>query len=92
MGKNDAAGMECVHTWSMTAAERATMKQWVDAWQRAAPELERVRAADIRAADTVSSIAAFRGLAVAMVQTHPPAANSGLVEQQRWFRLLAQGA
>jgi len=52
--------------------------------------LESVRRENTRAAETVSSIAAFRGMALAKVKTHPPALTSGLVEQQRLFRLLAE--
>jgi hypothetical protein len=75
----------------MTSSQRANIQRSVDAWRRAAPVLESVRRADIRSADTVSSIAAFRGAALVKAKTHPPAATSGLVEQQRWFRRLAEG-
>ncbi len=76
----------------MTELEKADTKRWVEAWQRAAPELRRVREEDIRATETVSAIASFRGLASAAARKQPPPERSGLVEQQRWFRLLAQKA
>jgi len=72
----------------MTELQRADIQRSVDAWKRAAPVLDSVRREDIRAAETVSSIAAFRGTALAKAKTHPPALTSGLVEQQRWFRRL----
>jgi hypothetical protein len=75
----------------MTDLQRAGIQRSVEAWKRAAPVLESVRRADIRAAKTISSIAAFRGTALAKTKTHPPALTSGLVEQQRWFRRLTEG-
>jgi len=72
----------------MTDLQRASIQRSIEAWKRASPVLDRIRREDIRASDTVSSIAAFRGTALAKVKTHPPALTSGLVEQQRWFRLL----
>jgi len=74
----------------VTESERADIQRSVDAWKRATPMLESVRRENTRAAETVSSIAAFRGMALAKVKTHPPALTSGLVEQQRLFRLLAE--
>ena len=73
----------------MTDLERTAILRSIDAWKRASPVLERVREEDIRAADTVSSIAAFRGFVLAKVKTHPPLPTSGLIEQQQIFRLLA---
>jgi len=75
----------------MTELQRADIRRSVEAWKRAAPVLDSIRREDIRAAKTVSSIAAFRGTALAKAKTHPPALTSGLVEQQRWFRRLAGG-
>ena len=40
----------------MTETERELTKRWVDTWAKAAPELQKVRDADIRAADTASMI------------------------------------
>lgn len=74
----------------MTDAERTAVKNSMEAWRRAAPVLARVREEDIRAARTISAIAAFRGMALAKVRTHPPASTSGLVEQQRLFARLAR--
>lgn len=88
--KKGAREPERWHFEGMTALQRADIKRSVEAWKRAAPVMESVRRADIRAAETVSSIAAFRGTALAKAKTHPPALTSGLVEQQRWFRRLAE--
>jgi hypothetical protein len=50
--------------------------------------MEGVRRENIRESDTMQSILAFRGLALAKVKSHPPAPTSGLIEQQRLFRLV----
>jgi len=69
----------------MTEAERELTKRWVDTWAKAAPELQKVRDADIRAADTAGSMKVFTGSAIWAVKNRPAAAWSGLVEQQRLF-------
>lgn len=72
----------------MSAEELARAKECVRAWQRAGPELERMRRDDIRSADTAQSIPAFDGLFESAVRDFPPPGTSGLVEQQRRFRRL----
>jgi len=72
----------------MTDLQRASIRRSVEAWQRAAPVMESVRRENIRESDTVKSILAFRGLVLAKVKSHPPVPTSGLVEQQRLFRLV----
>ena len=71
----------------MTAEERARAQKCVDAWRRAGPELERMRREEIRRADTARSIPAFDELFEGAVRDFPPKPTSGLVEQQRCFRL-----
>ncbi|MBM4016842.1 MAG: hypothetical protein FJ288_00715 [Planctomycetes bacterium] len=69
----------------MTDEER--IRLWVETWRRAAPELERIRAAELRAwqYDPVIVDALFEiGCLFALPRT-----TSGLVEQQRLFRKLA---
>jgi hypothetical protein len=73
---------------AMTNAERAAYKERVAAWQRAAPVLQEVRDADIRAANTQQAMHAFTGLAVWAVRGYPAPPTSGLIEQQRWFKKL----
>lgn len=69
----------------MTEAERALTKRWVDTWAAAAPELQKVRDADIRAADTAQAMRIFTGSATWAAIHRPALPTSGLVEQQRWF-------
>jgi hypothetical protein len=71
----------------MTVEEKAHAKEWMEAWRRAGPELERMRIEDIRNANTQQSIPAFDGAFEGAVRDFPPTPTSGLVEQQRWFHL-----
>lgn len=65
-------------------------RRWVETWLRAGPELERIERAELQKFD--------RGRAIALLcydadYTMPPRAplpTSGLVEFQRWLRLLAR--
>lgn len=74
----------------MTEAERELTKRWVQTWVQAAPELQKVRDADIRAADTADAMKIFTGSATWAVQNRPALPTSGLVEQQRWFAKIAR--
>ena len=59
--------------------------RWVATWITAGPELERIRRAELRAADTFLSI---QGLCMPMdfsQEPLKPARTSGLIEQQLWF-------
>lgn len=70
----------------MSEQEKARVRQCINAWRRAGPELERMRREEIRRADTAASISAFDGLFEGAVRNFPPKPMSGLVEQQRCFR------
>jgi len=71
----------------MTVKERAGALRCSNAWKRAGPELERMRREDTLRADTARSIPAFGGLFESAVRDFPPKPDSGLVEQQRCFRM-----
>ncbi len=64
------------------------MKRWVETWKTAAPELERIRLAEVKRADTSEAILALTGSLEAALRDLPPRPTSGLVEQQAWFRKL----
>ena len=72
----------------MTEAEKALILERIAAWKRAAPVLQEVRDADIRAADTARMIESTNSLFRDAVKHFPPRPDSGLVEQQRWFKML----
>lgn len=69
----------------MSEQEKAQAKQWVEAWRRAGPELERMRREEIRRTDTAQSIPAFDGAFEGAVRDFPAKPTSGLIEQQRCF-------
>ena len=70
---------------SWTPEEIASAERWVEAWQLAGPELERIHRQELRELDTYRTIALLCGPAD---YTRPPRAPkpwSGLVEQQAIF-------
>ncbi len=74
----------------MDEAEKARVKEWVEAWQRAGPELERMRREELRAFRYEEHVEAIAGLLDAAARVAKPRPSSGLVEQQRWFQKVRQ--
>ena len=72
----------------MTETEKEALREYVARWDRAAPLLQQVRDADIRAADTASMIACSNLLFRDALKHSPLRMDSGLVEQQHWFKKL----
>lgn len=72
----------------MTDTQKSALQQLIEQWQLAAPVLQQVRDEDIRHADTKEAMRIFTGSANWAAKHRPPAAASGLVEQQRWFMRL----
>jgi hypothetical protein len=68
----------------------AAGKRWVAAWQRAGPDLERMRRREIRKLDSFKVISQLCGPADYTREPHAPKPSSGLVEQQRWFQKAAK--
>lgn len=71
--------------WS--PAQVAAARRWVRTWKEAGPRLERVRREELRRLDSQRAIALLCGEADYTVPPRAPRPTSGLVEQQRWFRL-----
>jgi hypothetical protein len=70
----------------MDEAERKMISQWVAAWRRAGPELERLRREELQHQDTEQSLQNL-ARAFEFCRLHnKPSPSSGLVEQQRWFQ------
>ncbi len=70
----------------MSDAKDTMRRQWVDAWLRARPELERIHRQELRAfrhSENVHIIDALLQLGHDFAQ---PRLTSGLVEQQRIFQ------
>ena len=73
-------------SWSLEQIEQG--REWVAAWKRAGPELERVRREELRALDSYRAISLLMGPADYTVEPRAARPGSGLVEQQRLFRAL----
>jgi len=69
----------------MTDDEKRQLKQWVAAWKRAGPELERFRRQELRAFNYEKNMHLVDGLLDMAVRFARPRPTSGLVEQQRIF-------
>jgi hypothetical protein len=74
----------------MDEAEKARVKEWVEAWRRAGPQLERMRREELRAFRYEDHVEAIEGLLDAAARQAEPRPSSGLVEQQRWFQKVRQ--
>jgi hypothetical protein len=72
----------------MDDSERERLKQWVETWKRAGPELERIRREELRAFQYEKNMALIDSLLQVGCDHRVPRATSGLVEQQRRFRRL----
>jgi hypothetical protein len=70
--------------WSPEQISRG--RDWVAAWKRAGPALEKVRRRELRELDAFSAIALLCGPADYHVAPRAPKPTSGLIEQQRLFR------
>lgn len=72
----------------MNEAEIKSIRRWLDRWQTAGPVLERLRVEAIRNSDTAAAIEQLSDAFESALRHYPPAATSGLVEQQRLFARL----
>lgn len=66
--------------------QRAQGREWVAAWKRAGPALERVRRQELQSLDVFAAIAMLCGPADYTVAPRAPKPTSGLIEQQRLFQ------
>lgn len=64
------------------------MRQWVARWQKAGPELERIRREELIHTDVRQAIELLDDAFQSALINYPPATTSGLIEQQRWFMRL----
>ena len=77
-------------SWADWTPEQIALgRRWVQAWQAAGPELERVRREELRQLDPQRAIAMLCGPADYNTPPRAPRPGSGLVEQQRWFKKAA---
>ena len=72
----------------MDKPEKEDIRRWLAGWQTAGPVLERLRAEAIRNSNTTAAIEQLSDAFESALHLYPPAATSGLVEQQRIFARL----
>jgi hypothetical protein len=75
-------------SWSPEQLARG--REWVAAWKRAAPVLERIRRQELRELDPYTAISWLCGPADYRSAPRAPKPTSGLIEQQRYFRTLSR--
>jgi hypothetical protein len=68
--------------------DRELLRQWVETWRRAGPELEEIRRREIEAIDTGEAIRQIFGSSESLFRNLEAPTTSGLVEQQAWFAKL----
>ena len=64
------------------------LAEWVKTWQKAGAELEKLRREKIRNEQTPEAITALSDASRAALLRHRLPPTSGLVEMQKWFKLL----
>jgi hypothetical protein len=67
-----------------------SLAEWAARWRRLGPELEALRLRESESADVATTMELLEDAFQAALRSHPPQPGSGLVEQQRWFRRLAE--
>ena len=72
----------------MDKAQEQLVRRWVENWRQAGPELERLRAEEIRNSDTAAAIEQLSDAFESARREWSAPATSGLVEQQRLFARL----
>ena len=72
----------------MQQDEHGSLKHWVECWARAGRKLEEIRREELLATDTQHALKVLAGAFESALLHSRPEPSSGLVEQQRWFRLL----
>lgn len=71
-----------------TDQDRELLRQWVETWRRAGPELEEIRRREIEFADTREAVRQIFGSSESFFRDLEAPTTSGLVEQQAWFARL----
>lgn len=74
----------------MNEAEKDQYRRYVEGWNRAGPELERIRREELRALDTRKEVGGMDALVDIALRFGAPRETSGLVEMQQWFMKFAR--
>ena len=76
----------------VTASTAFSNREWARTWKAAARELEVVRRAEIKSADTAAAIFALDDAFCSMLASLSPRSSSGYVEMQSLFQRLRKDA
>ncbi len=76
---------------TVNPGEFEQLKEWVAAWKRAGPELERIRFENVRRTKTADALQQLSDAFEWALRQYGPRASSGLVEQQAVFQKLYSG-
>jgi hypothetical protein len=74
----------------MGTDDTSELRQWAERWQRAGLRLRALRREELRRTETPQALMNLAGAFESCRLHHKPSATSGLVEQQAWFRRLAE--
>jgi hypothetical protein len=77
---------------SVTGSTAFSNREWARTWKAAARELEVVRRAEIKSADTAAAIFALDDAFCSMLASLSPRSSSGFVEMQSLFQRLRKDA
>ncbi|HEY3856615.1 MAG TPA: hypothetical protein VGO67_19700 [Verrucomicrobiae bacterium] len=78
---------ETFHNVDGTPDQIDQAKRWVETWRTVGPLLEKIRRRELRELDPQRAVALLCGPANYRVPPRAPKMTSGLVEQQRFFKL-----
>jgi hypothetical protein len=68
--------------------KKASLKSFVDQWQRLGPELEKIRKRELQNISTPQALQNLAGAFEDCRRRFQPKPTSGLVQQQAWFKKL----
>ena len=76
----------------MGQTKHLSEKSWAAIWKQAGTELEVIRHREIRSVDAGSAILALGDAFESALLHHPPAVSSGMIEMERFFGRVLNGA
>ena len=76
----------------MNQSKSLSEESWVAIWIRAGKELEAIRIREIKCVDTGTAIHSLGDAFESAVLHHPLAVSSGMIEMQRLFGRVSDGA
>lgn len=72
----------------MKNSEKQNILHWIKCWEEAGPLLEELRGVELRKISTMQALINLSGAYESCRLHFKPKPDSGLVEQQKWFKKL----